>query len=208
MAKTLPYLASNKNVGTLFAKIAAAKVPDNFTHAVLTGTIGLKGTNDRALIPLLRTLGFLDQSNRPTASYGLLKNPAKAKKAIAAAVRSAYAPMFESNEKAAGLSGDELKGLIAQVAGTDDAMTSRILQTFVALCKQADFDGALDEAPTQSAESDRDDHVDAEEAPARRRPDVSRGLRPDFHYNIQIHLPVNGTEETYLNIFNALRKCF
>ena len=34
------------------------------------------------------------------------------------------------------------------------------------------------------------------------------GLRPEFHYNIQIHLPGNGTEETYLNIFNALRRTF
>jgi len=33
-------------------------------------------------------------------------------------------------------------------------------------------------------------------------------LRPDFHFNIQIHLPANGTEDTYLNIFNALRRTF
>jgi hypothetical protein len=31
-------------------------------------------------------------------------------------------------------------------------------------------------------------------------------FRSEFHYNIQVHLPSNGTEETYLNIFNALRK--
>jgi hypothetical protein len=35
---------------------------------------------------------------------------------------------------------------------------------------------------------------------------VAGGIRPEFHYNIQIHLPSNATEETYLNIFNALRK--
>jgi hypothetical protein len=33
-------------------------------------------------------------------------------------------------------------------------------------------------------------------------------LRPDFHYNLKIHLPANGSEEVYLNIFNALRKVF
>jgi hypothetical protein len=35
-----------------------------------------------------------------------------------------------------------------------------------------------------------------------------KGLRPEFHYNIQVHLPSNGTEETYMNIFNAIRKVF
>jgi hypothetical protein len=34
------------------------------------------------------------------------------------------------------------------------------------------------------------------------------GLRTDFHFNIQVHLPANGTEDTYLNIFNALRRTF
>jgi hypothetical protein len=33
-------------------------------------------------------------------------------------------------------------------------------------------------------------------------------LRPEFHYNINVHLPANGTEDVYLNIFNALRKAF
>ena len=36
----------------------------------------------------------------------------------------------------------------------------------------------------------------------------NRPLRPEFHYNIQIHLPSNATEEVYLSIFNALRKTF
>ena len=35
-----------------------------------------------------------------------------------------------------------------------------------------------------------------------------KGFEPQFHYNIQVQLPVNGTEETYLNIFSALRKVF
>ena len=36
----------------------------------------------------------------------------------------------------------------------------------------------------------------------------ANGLRTEFHYNLQVRLPSNGTEETYLNIFNALSKPF
>ncbi len=67
MAIELPYMPTVRNVPVVFDKIAKAKVPDAFTTNYLTGTLGLKSTNDRALIPLLKKLGFLDGSGKPTA---------------------------------------------------------------------------------------------------------------------------------------------
>lgn len=138
MPAQLPYLASNKNVGTLFEKIASAKIPPKFTHEFLTTTIGLKGTNDRQLIPLLRNLGFLDQSSTPTAAYSLLKGADKSI-ALADGIKEAYAPLFAANENAHELIGESLKSLVAQVAGSDDDMTGRIAATFSALTKLGDF---------------------------------------------------------------------
>jgi hypothetical protein len=205
MAVSIPYLASNKNVPLLFEKIATAKVPEKFTHSFLTTTIGLKGTNDRALIPLLRNMGFLDQSGTPTAAYRLLKGHNR-KGAIADGMRRAYAPLFDSNQDAQKLPSDRLKSLIAQVAGVDADATSRISGTFSALAKLADFDieSGNDEA-TIKAETPALER--AEEATGLELPKL-KGLRTEFHYNIQIHLPANGNEETYLNIFNAIRKTF
>jgi hypothetical protein len=205
MTTSLPYLPSNKNLETLFAKIGTAKIPDKFTHDFLQRTIGLKGTNDRPFIPLLRTLGFLDSSGTPTPSYRSLKNSAAAKGTLAAAIRAAYKPLFDANEGANGLSTEKLKGLVAQVAGTDDEMTARIVSTFNSLTKLADFSGV---PVTESA--GEEDENEEEEAPPEK---VKRGssklpLRPEFHYNINVHLPANGTEDVYLNIFNALRKAF
>lgn len=200
MALTLPYLPSNKNVVKLFEKIHQAQKPDTFTHGYLRDTIGLKGTNDRPLIPLLRSLGFLDASNRPTASYDLLKNPAKAKGAAAAGMRLAYGSLFKANTQAHTLSGEPLKGLIAQVTGADSDMVNRVAATFTTLAKQADFSGS-GEPPIEISE-------EKEERKKQEEHRSERGLRPEFHYNIQIHLPGNGTEETYLNIFNALRRTF
>lgn len=203
MPATLPYLSSNKNLETLFVKIASAKVPDNFTHKFLQQTIGLKGTNDRPLIPLLRNLGLLDTSNKPTPAYRQMKNAATAKATLASAIRKAYAPLFEADERADSLETEKLKGLVAQVAGTDDDMTARIVATFSALTKLADFNAAVPEAePESEAES-----IQAE-VPGGVPVPLARSLRPEFHYNIQIHLPANGTEENYLNIFNAIRKVF
>ena len=139
MPASLPYLSSNKNVEALFSTIQSAKVPDRFTQDFLATTIGLKGTNDRGMIPLLRNMGFLDQSGAPTAAYRQLKNRDSAKIAIANGIRAAYAPLFEANENAQSLTTEKLKGLVAQVAGTDDDMSARIVATFNALAKQGEF---------------------------------------------------------------------
>ena len=199
MAQSLPYLPSYKNVGKLFEKINTAQKPDAFTHEYLRETIGLKGTGDRALISFLRNLGFLDAANRPTSSYDLLKNSVTAKGAIAAGVRAAYAPLFKANEKANELAPEALKGLISQVTGADKDMVDRIAATFSAIVKQGNFSAA----PVQKDAPKGDD-----EAIAKDQHKDEGGLRPEFHYNIQIHLPGNGTEETYLNIFNAFRRTF
>jgi hypothetical protein len=68
LAKDLFYLASYKNVDKLFHKIEAAKAPEVFTNAFLTETIGLKSTADRSLINMLKKMGFLDATGRPTES--------------------------------------------------------------------------------------------------------------------------------------------
>lgn len=203
MATALPYLPSNKNLEMLFSKIASAKIPEKFTHKFLYQTLGLKNTNDRAFIPLLRTLGFIDASGTPSATYRLLKNAAAAKGAIAGAIRHAYGPLFEANEDAYKLGSEQLKGLVAQVAGTDEDMTPRIVSTFSALAKLADFARPL-RADDESDVDEADD--ESEGSPA--NVGGGRPLRPEFHYNIQIHLPSNATEEVYLNIFNAIRKTF
>ncbi len=204
MPTQLPYLPSKKNIDTLFSKIQSAKVPDKFTHEFLQTTIGLKGTNDRPLIPFLRVLGFIDQSGTPLPSYRLLKSKETAPKAIGQAVRNAYAPLFEAAEDAHTLSSDKLKGLIAQVAGTDEDMTARIAMTFTALTKVADLSILAQNNRLQN------DH-NTNEAESKDEQEGSRSikpLRPEFHYNIQVHLPSNATEEIYLSIFNALRKAF
>jgi hypothetical protein len=203
MPAQLPYLASNKNVGTLFEKIASAKIPPKFTHDFLTTTIGLKGTNDRQLITLLRNLGFLDQSSTPTASYALLKGASR-NAAIAAGVRQAYAPLFAANENAHDLSGENLKSLVSQIAGSDDDMTGRIASTFSSLTKLGDFRSEVGQSADGKADESVSKSTEEESSPKRNMP----GLRTEFHYNIQVHLPSNGTEETYLNIFNAIRKTF
>jgi hypothetical protein len=202
LAKDLFYLASYKNVDKLFEKIEAAKAPEAFTNAYLTDVIGLSSSADRSLINMLKKMGFLDGTGRPTETYGLLKNKKHAKAAIADGLRKVYAPLFEANEKANELPIEELKGLIAQVTGGDKNVVAQIAYTFNAIAKSADFSQTA-----AKPDGKKPDEKGGEAIPPV-PPAPPSGLRTDFHFNIQVHLPANGTEETYLNIFNALRRTF
>jgi hypothetical protein len=113
--------------------------------------------------------------------------------------------LFAADENAHQLTGEKLKGLISQVAGTDEDMTARIASTFNALVKLADFSAATPNGDTKAEAEEEQEPEDREQQRTTRH---GKGLRPEFHYNIQIHLPANGTEDVYLNIFNALRKVF
>ena len=197
MAKDLFYLASYKNVGKLFEKILTAKAPEAFTTNFLADVIGLKSTADRGLINMLKKLGFLDAGGRPTETYSLLKNKEVAGAAIADGIRKVYAPLFEANEKANELQPEPLKGLISQVTGSDKNIVGQIAYTFNTLAKNADFSKAV------KSKQPLPDELGKEPPPL-----APTALRTDFHFNIQVHLPANGTEDTYLNIFNALRRTF
>jgi len=180
MAVSLPYLASYKNVGKLVENIASAKVPAKFTHDFLQATLGIKGAGDGPLIPLLRHLGFIDQSGTPTASYAFLKNNEKHRAAIAEGIKRAYAPLFAADEAVYNLPGEKLRSLVSQVAGTDADMSARIANTFAALAKLADFKAEPgDVLPNKK----KDEENVSEDRDIRGK---MRGLRTEFQYNIQV----------------------
>jgi Family of unknown function (DUF5343) len=84
----------------------------------------------------------------------------QAKVAIAAGLRKAYAPLFDANENAHKLTGEDLRGLIAQVAGADKSVASKIAGTFNSLVKLADFNSKQQE-PSDEDEESEDDAEDA-----------------------------------------------
>jgi hypothetical protein len=99
---------------------------------------------------MLKKMGFLDPTGRPTETYGLLKNKGVAKAAIANGVRKLYAPLFESDEKANELSADDLKGLIAQVTGADQSVVKQIAYTIGSLIKVGDFAAVNRASPSRT----------------------------------------------------------
>jgi len=87
-------------------------------------------------------------------------------------------------------------------------MTARIANTFTALSKNGDFKiqpPSSDKQNKSKNEEGGDADVQDSDSGSKNR---GSGLRAEFQYVIQIQLPSNGSEDTYLNIFNAIRKTF
>ena len=66
MAKYPPYVNSYGQLSKLFTEIKKASVPPKFAQDFMSSMLGLKSSSYRAMIPLLKNLGFLDQGNVPT----------------------------------------------------------------------------------------------------------------------------------------------
>ena len=69
MAEYPPYVNAYNDIPTLFQKIKTAAVPPKFTVDFLSTALDMKSSSYRAMIPLLKKLGFIDPANAPTQAY-------------------------------------------------------------------------------------------------------------------------------------------
>src|SRR5205809_780807 len=137
-----PYVNAYGNIPKLFDAIKAASVPPKFTNDFMQTVLGLKSTSYRAMIPLLKRLGFLDQSNVPTQAYRDFRDPDLAGGVMARQLRSGYADVYTANEYAHNLKKDELISKLRTVTGAsaDDAVIPFVASTFQSLARLADFE--------------------------------------------------------------------
>lgn len=130
MAVPTAYLTSTKNTANIFTAIQKASVPPNsFTHEFLK-QLGFQSSGDRPIIPVLKAIGFLDESGRPTELYRLYKDPAQAKRALAKGIRTGYADLFAIDNEAHKRSGKDLAGMFARLSDKGDSVTAKMGLTF------------------------------------------------------------------------------
>lgn len=211
------YMFSANHVPDILNAIQQAGVPPRFTQEFLK-SLGFTSSNDRAIIGVLKSLGFLDQSGTPTARYRAYRNRGEAPYVLAAAIREAYSDVFLANENAQTLPPDRIKGILATRVDKGDSVLKKMATTFRALVRVAEWDrdgvqpaqaGGLDES---DAEAEPAGMVQAE--PVQQvlpRPTTNgdagrRILSPEYHYNIQIHLPATKDISVYNAIFKSLRE--
>jgi len=113
-----PYVNAYGAIPKLFKAITAASVPPKFNQDFMESVLDMKSSSHRALIPLLKRLGFLDQANVPTEQYRRVRDKDLAGRTMAQQVRAAYADLYKANEYAHRLDRKELSAKLTSVPGS------------------------------------------------------------------------------------------
>jgi Family of unknown function (DUF5343) len=108
MAEYPPYVNAYNGIPTVFQKIKTAAVPPKFTVDFLSTALDMKSSSYRAMIPLLKKLGFIDAANVPTQAYKDFRDDSLSGTVMAERLREAYKHLFQANEYAWKLSKGDL----------------------------------------------------------------------------------------------------
>lgn len=196
MADTYPYMISNNKISEIMDKITSAAKPEKFTHEFLK-KLGFNSSNDRAVIPLFKRLGFLSEEGTPTEYYDRLKDPTDQAFVLGERLKDLYADVYSINTSLHSASDDEIKGAFARVTGKDANTISRYLATFKAVVALAKFG----QSPSVKEASEQKDIFEEPKNIAE-----PKGIAADFHYNIQIHLPATTDVSVYNAIFKSIKE--
>ncbi len=199
MALTTTYMQTCKNLDGILQAIRKAGVPPKFTNEFLKG-LGFTSSNDRSVIGVLKGLEFLDSNGVPTSAYHELRDESKWKKVLGRQMKKAYEDLFLSDTTAHSASVEKVKGFFATKTGKDRSVVDKMATTFKSLAKLADFT-SLEERQRTGAEEPSDEEVTFHEPKPRKE-----GVLPQYHYNIQVHLPVTKDISVYNAIFKSLRE--
>src|SRR5690242_205838 len=135
---TKRYMVSVKNVSAILDKIVSGTAPNKFTTSHLKA-IGFPSSNDRAIIPLLKDLGFLSSDGTPTKRYHEYRNPAKSKAVLGAALREAYEELFHVNAKPTRSDREAILGTFKSINNASDRVAELQAMTFFGFLEKADI---------------------------------------------------------------------
>lgn len=93
MALPKAYLTTTKNLTTILHAIQSAQAPTAFTGRFLEG-LGFSSSNDRFIIGVLKSLGFLDSDGKPQDRYFRYLDQTQGGSVLAEGIREAYADLF------------------------------------------------------------------------------------------------------------------
>jgi hypothetical protein len=203
MAQNLPYVLVGGTLAKILEKIKTASVPARFTQDFLSTKLGFKAGNAKAVIPFFKRIGFLGPDGAPTDLYKRFRNPAHSGAAMAEAIRTGFAGLYEMNEYVHSATDGDLKGLVVQATGAEP--NSRVVQAIVSSFKTLKGFGNFD-APMEDTELEEEE-VPPSEAPAPLPPVMtSNHAGLNLSYTINLNLPATTDIKVFDALFKSLRE--
>jgi hypothetical protein len=201
MALANSYVQVYGQLGDVFSRIAEGQAPDKFTTQHLKD-LGFASSNFRAVIPLLKQLGFLSPDGTPTARYHEYRNTARSGRVMGEAIRESYGDLFTIKANPTDADRPLIEGKFKSTHNATPNTAKLMASTFYSLLELADLS-----APG-AVEIKREEQkiAEPEPVPIKTPEKSSEHPRPTLHYNIQIHLPATKDVEVFNAIFKALKE--
>jgi hypothetical protein len=184
----------------VFRRISDGQAPEKFTRQYVKD-LGFHSSNFHALIPLLKSLGFLSSDGVPTARYHAYRDQSQARGVMAEALREAYSELFTIKAEPTDADRALIEGKFKSVHNTGDRVAKLMASTFLALLALADLKST---STPQAKEAKVETTSARDHSPPEERRSTSH--RSTLHYNIQIHLPSTKDVEVFNAIFKSLRE--
>ncbi|XAH25455.1 DUF5343 domain-containing protein [Xylophilus sp. GW821-FHT01B05] len=203
MPDSYAYIISNNKIEPILSRVRSAAKPERFSRETLA-TWGFTASNDRAMVSVMKGLGFLTDSGAPTEHYDRLRDPNDWRYVLGERVRAAYPDLFAIDANMNSAPETEVKGAMLRITGKDEETVSRYYATFKTLASLAKFEPKLGRDAVKPAPEEPESPVKlrleaVSDEPIHRR-------RSEYHYNIQIHLPVTTDITVYNAIFKSLKE--
>lgn len=214
MPADIPYMPSVVNLHAIFDKIQSAGTPPKFTHDFLKSTLGFGSSNDRAIIKILRQLGFLTADGTPTQRYNDYRG-AQPRRVLAQGLREGWPELFLADERVYEKSKSQLQAIAKNLTGAGDSAAAKMASTFHTLAEKADW--AVPTEPVKAVETGKPDEEPVSEATSdggNRNEGNGRGSSSgvgpgaglfQLHHDIHIHLPPTNDVSVYRAIFQAIK---
>lgn len=210
MAAKLPYMLSTGLIPKIFEKIQHARRPDRFTQDFLETKLGHSGGSARAIIPLLKRLGFIGSDGVPTDLYDQFRNTETQGTAMAEGIRSAFSELFDRNEYVYEMSKDKLTGLIMEITGgaKEDRNVIATVSTFLALKDMADFEAEEEDQESYSRINESIPPSEPQRLANQNSgpPNPNEQLELRMGYTINLNLPETSDPEVFNAIFKSLKE--
>ena len=195
------YLNGLKNLPPIMEQIRKGTPPETFNVDHLKG-LGFNSSNDRAIIPLLKTLGFLSEGGAPTDRYRAYRDDSQSRAVLGKALLEAYSDLFHVNANPNDSDRAAIEGKFKATHNSTDRVAALQASTFLALLKLADLKKARQGegagAPTLESLTHKKPETPEKAA--------SEGVAFNLRYNIEVHLPATKDVEVYNAIFKSLRE--
>jgi len=197
---TKRYMPSVKNLSAILEKIVSGTAPSKFSADHLKN-IGFPSSNDRAVIPLLKDLGFLTGDGAPTKRYHEYRNSAQSRRILGEALKDAYEDIFHVNAKPTKADRSAVAGVFKSVNNVNDRLAEIQTATFLALLDKADVGGEKGGRKPPEEETQQEQPAHGSEASSGA---TARTLH--LRHNVEVHLPATKDIEVYSASFKALKE--